>query len=131
MINRHNLCLTRLREAAKEAESLRQQNTSLRSINRDLNKQVSPLNIFASSDYNTTPFDLVNTLGGLCLDGGRVGEQEDSNTESAVYVDRVSLPKSISVRSSGYLKTMSQAGTKIHRGKLGDQLGPEMSLNSV
>ncbi|XP_022726550.1 zinc finger CCCH domain-containing protein 15 isoform X1 [Durio zibethinus] len=128
MINRHNLCLTRLREAAKEAEALRQENTSLRSVNRDLNKQLSALiqasvqNHFASSDYNTTPFDLVNALRGLCLSGGGVGEEEVSDEsptsvmEGAVDVERVMLPKSISVRSNGYLKMMNQAGAS-HRGK--------------
>ncbi|MBA0766061.1 hypothetical protein Gotri_015142 [Gossypium trilobum] len=70
MINRHSLCLSRFREAAKEAESLRQENTSLRSVNSDLNKQLNALfqasvqDHFASSDYNTTPFDLVNASNG-------------------------------------------------------------------
>ncbi|WRX15199.1 zinc finger protein [Theobroma cacao] len=128
MINRHNLCLTRLRDAAKEAEALRHENTALRSVNRDLNKQLSALiqasvqNHFASSDYNTTPFELVNALRGLCLSDGGVGEEEvcdespTSVMEGAVDVERVMLPKSISVRSNGYLKMMSQAGAS-HRGK--------------
>ncbi|XVF02206.1 hypothetical protein REPUB_Repub04eG0156000 [Reevesia pubescens] len=132
MINRHNLCLTGLREAAKEAEALRQENTSLRSVNRDLNKQLSALiqvsvqNHFASSDYNTTPFELVNALQGLCLGGGGgggIGEEEVSDEsptsvmEGAGDADRIMLPKSISVRSDGYLKMMSQAGTASHRAK--------------
>ncbi|TYG41389.1 hypothetical protein ES288_D12G171800v1 [Gossypium darwinii] len=129
MINRHNLCLTRLREAAKEAEALRQENTSLRSANRDLNKQLSALiqasvqNHFSSSDYNTTQFELVNALRGLCLGsggGGEVDVSDESPTSvmegGAVDVERVMLPKSISVRSNGYLKMMNQAGAS-HRGK--------------
>ncbi|XVE84893.1 hypothetical protein DITRI_Ditri17bG0048200 [Diplodiscus trichospermus] len=130
MINRHNLCLTRLQEAAKEAEALRQENTALRSANRDLNKQLSALiqasvqNHFASSDYNTIPLELVNGLQGLCLGDGSVGEEEvsvecpTSVMEDAVDVQRVMLPKSISVRSNGYLKMMStQAAGASHRGK--------------
>ncbi|KAK8636661.1 hypothetical protein V6N13_124403 [Hibiscus sabdariffa] len=127
MINRHNLCLTRLREAAKEAEALRQENSSLRSFNRDLNKQLSALiqasfqNHFSPSDYNTTPFELVNALRGLCLGSDGVGEADISDDptsvmEGAVDVERVMLPKSISVRSNGYLKMMNQAGAS-HRGK--------------
>ncbi|XP_039047234.1 zinc finger CCCH domain-containing protein 15-like isoform X2 [Hibiscus syriacus] len=128
MINRHNLCLTRLREAAKEAEALRQENSSLRSVNLDLNKQLSALiqasvqNHFSSSDYNSTPFELVNALRGLCLGSGGVGEADISDEsptsvmEGAVDVERVMLPKSISVRSNGYLKMMNQAGVS-HRGK--------------
>ncbi|XWS63519.1 hypothetical protein CRYUN_Cryun06bG0105500 [Craigia yunnanensis] len=128
MINLHNLCLTRLREAAKEAEALRQENTSLRSVNRDLNKKLSAMiqasvqNHFASSDYNTTSSELVNALRGLCLSGDGIGEEEVSDEsptsvmEGAVDVERVMLPKSISIRSNGYLKMMSQAGAS-HRGK--------------
>ncbi|KAE8668225.1 Zinc finger CCCH domain-containing protein 15 [Hibiscus syriacus] len=122
MINRHSLCLARFREAAKEAESLRQENTSLRSVNRDLNKQLSAMiqasvqNHFASSDYNTTPFELVNALGGLCLGGDGVGK-EVSDVEDEVDFERVMLPKSISVRSNGYLKMMSEVGAVSHRGK--------------
>ncbi|KAG8498406.1 hypothetical protein CXB51_007115 [Gossypium anomalum] len=122
IINRHSLCLSRFREAAKEAESLRQENTSLRSVNRDLNKQLNALiqasvqDHFASSDYNTTPFDLVNALEGLCFGGG-VGEEEVSDMEGEVDVERVKLPKSISIRSNGYQKMMSKAGAASHRGK--------------
>lgn len=128
MINRHNLCLTRLRQAAKEAETLRLENTSLRSVNRDLNKQLSAViqasvqNHFVSSDYNTTPFELVNALQGLCLSGDGVGEEEVSDEsptsvmEGGVDAERVMLPKSISVRSNGYLKMMNQAGAS-HRGR--------------
>ncbi|XVE92624.1 hypothetical protein REPUB_Repub01dG0114100 [Reevesia pubescens] len=128
-INRHNLCLTRLRQASKDAEALRQENTSLRSVNRDLNKKLSELiqasvqSHFASSDdYTSTPFELVNALHGLCLGGGGVGEEEVSDEsptsvmEGAVDVERVTLPKSISVRSNGYLKMMSESGAT-QRGK--------------
>ncbi|GLU04689.1 hypothetical protein SLE2022_218250 [Rubroshorea leprosula] len=121
MINRHTLCLTRLREAAKEAESLRQENAALRSVNRELNKQLSSIiqasvqSHFASSDYNTTPLEVVNAFHGLCI-GGFGGGEEDVSDESptsvmespAVDVERVLLPKSISVRSNGYLKMMTQ-----------------------
>ena len=64
----------------------------------------------------------MNALRGLCLSGDGIGEEEVSDEsptsvmEGAVDVERVMLPKSISVRSNGYLKMMSQAGAS-HRGK--------------
>ncbi|KAE8675853.1 Zinc finger C-x8-C-x5-C-x3-H type family protein, putative isoform 3 [Hibiscus syriacus] len=123
MINCHSLYLARFCEVAKEVESLRQENTSLRSVNRGLNKQLSALiqtsvqNHFASSDYNTTPFELVNSLGGLCLGGDGVGKEEISAVEDEVDFERVMLPKSISVRFNGYLNMMSEVGAASHRGK--------------
>ncbi|MBA0746574.1 hypothetical protein Gogos_009080, partial [Gossypium gossypioides] len=142
---RHNLCLTRLHEASKEVEALRQENTALRSVNRDLNKQLSTLiqasmqNHFATSDYNATPYELLNEFQGLCLggDGGGVGEEEVSDEcptsmmEGAGDVERVMLPKSISVRSNGYLKMMSSQNSQNAVVNIGDQLGLEMPLNSV
>ncbi|GKV47305.1 hypothetical protein SLEP1_g54217 [Rubroshorea leprosula] len=127
MINRHNLCLTRLREATKEANSLRHENAALQSLNRDLNKQLSSIiqasvqSHFASSDYNTTPFEVVDAFRGLCIGGVGGGEEEipvESPTSvieegSGVDVERVMLPKSISVRSNGYLK-MTNQGSASH-----------------
>ncbi|GMI90180.1 CALLOSE DEFECTIVE MICROSPORE1 [Hibiscus trionum] len=143
MINHHNLCLTRLHEAAEVTEALRQENTALRSANRDLNKQLIALiqaskwNHFASSDHhNATPFDLVNELQGFCLSGGgsaAAGEEEvsdESSTsmmEGAGDVERVMLPKSISVRSNAYLKMMSTQTSGVtvsHRGKTRDPTQP-------
>ncbi|XWS23410.1 hypothetical protein CRYUN_Cryun28dG0011800 [Craigia yunnanensis] len=128
MINCYNLCLTRLREATREAKALHQENTSLLSVNCNLNKQLNALiqasvqSRFASFDYNTMSFELINALQGIFLSGDGIGEEEVSDEsptsvmEGALDVERVLLPKSISVMSNGYLKMMSQAGTS-HRGK--------------
>ncbi|KAK8986700.1 hypothetical protein V6N11_010251 [Hibiscus sabdariffa] len=152
MINHHNLCLTRLHEAVEVTEALRQENTALRSANRNLNKQLSTLiqaskrDHFASSDHhNPTPFDLVNELQGLCLGaggggGGAVEEEvpDESSTsmmEGAGDVERVMLPKSISVRTNAYLKMMmsSQTAGVSHRGKTRDptRLGNASQLNGA
>ncbi|KAA8532635.1 hypothetical protein F0562_032549 [Nyssa sinensis] len=69
LIDRHNLCLSHLREAEKEAEALRQENVNLRMANVDLHERLQSL------------------------------------------VNRVSLPKSISVRSKGYLKALQAGGS--------------------
>ncbi|KAK3189371.1 hypothetical protein Dsin_028932 [Dipteronia sinensis] len=137
MVNRHSLCLTRLREAAKDAEILRQENASLRSVNLELNKHIGLLikssvtandhhhhhhqpaassNDFEniSSSAATTSFENMVNVGmrGLRIGGGGGGgdHREEVSVESPtsvmenVDVKRVSLPKSISVRSNGYLK---------------------------
>lgn len=141
MVNRHTLCLTRLREAAKEAEILRQENASLRSVNRELNKHINLLikssvnDVHRSNDFENnnnvsnnnavTSFEnMVNagmrrlSIGGSS-GGAGAGAGGDNREEVCVEsptsvmenvdVKRVSLPKSISVRSSGYLKTSPTA----------------------
>lgn len=121
MINRHTLCLTRLREAAREAETLRQENASLRSVNRELNKHISLLIRSSVNDHlscgnnndATTSLGLANAMRGLSIGGGGGGGEEacvesPTSVMENVEVKRISLPKSISVRSNGYLK-MGQA----------------------
>lgn len=123
LINRSALCLTRLREATREVESLRQENATLRSVNRELNSHLSFLiqasvqKHCLSSDYNnaTTPFEILNSFSNSCnVSGGGDEMFEDKSPTSVMEVrgvdtERISLPKSISVRSNGYLK-LSQAG---------------------
>ncbi|KDP35010.1 hypothetical protein JCGZ_09298 [Jatropha curcas] len=126
LINRIALCLTRLREAAREVESLRLENTALRSVNSELNNHLSLL-IQASvqehclpSDYNTTPLEVFNDFRNLRFTGGDEGEElrEDESPTSVMEVqpadtsERTTLPKSISVRSNGYLKTIQAGATK-------------------
>ncbi|CAN0871449.1 Zinc finger CCCH domain-containing protein 15 [Linum grandiflorum] len=119
MVNRHALCLTRLRQAAREVESLRQENAVLRSINHELNGNLNVLvrssafqNHFLSSRYDSSPpLELLNAFRDVCNLGGG-GEElcDDQSPTSVIEVqgagdtDRISLPKSISVRSNAYLK---------------------------
>lgn len=128
MVNRHSLCLTQLREATEEADALRQENIHLRSINHELSKHLSLLiqasvqKQYGSSDQ-APPFNFVEGFRGLSLaeKGASSSAWEDISDESptsvmeggrveGVEVERFSLPKSISVRSNGYLK-MAQTGT--------------------
>ncbi|KAE8716183.1 Zinc finger CCCH domain-containing protein 15 [Hibiscus syriacus] len=100
-------------------------NSSFRSVNRDLNKQLSALiqasvqNHFSSSDYDTSPFELANALQGLCLGGNTVGgdisdESPTSVMEGAGDVERVMLPKSISVSNK---PTKTQQKVYVQGGK--------------
>ncbi|KAL6193345.1 hypothetical protein ACLB2K_034429 [Fragaria x ananassa] len=128
MVNRHSLCLKRLHEAAEEADALRRENSHLRNVNVELNKQLNLLihasiqkEIEASSSsvasQPRSPFGIVNGIRGLSIDGkSSTHEEEDlsdysptsdvmDNEEAEnVNVERIALPKSISVRSSGYVK---------------------------
>ncbi|XP_038707724.1 zinc finger CCCH domain-containing protein 15-like isoform X1 [Tripterygium wilfordii] len=120
MINQYALCLTRLRKAAEIARILRQENASLRSINIELNNRLSLLlqssvqKHFLSSDYdqNPVPSELVNGFRSLYIGGDQNEEMSDASPTSVIRgmdVGRATLPKSVSVRSDGYLK-MNQAG---------------------
>ncbi|KAK9934672.1 hypothetical protein M0R45_021808 [Rubus argutus] len=121
LVNRHSLCLKRLHEAAEEADTLRLENSHLRNVNFELNKQLSLLihasiqkEIGSSSSAQRSPFGIVNGIRGLSIDEKSAEEEElsdqsptsvvESEDAENVDVERFSLPKSISVRSNGYVK---------------------------
>ncbi|KAI3817230.1 hypothetical protein L1987_11019 [Smallanthus sonchifolius] len=129
LIDRRNWCLTNLRVTAKEAEALRQENVNLQMANSELNKQLSHLQQHAASASasaislqncaNATSMfpsgnSIANSFGQM-----RIGEKVTTATDKRaargvenvdpfkkMEVERVKLPKSISVRSNGYLKTV-------------------------
>ncbi|KAL8137551.1 hypothetical protein V2J09_003552 [Rumex salicifolius] len=132
--NRHRSCLLQLQKIFNEAETLRQENTNLRVANCDLNNRLSRLvdvclqNRYASMmvattsagssalspEYATAPISsITEKFGGLrasregCESPTSVIESDRAERD----VDRVSLPKSISVRSTGFLKAGSNATT--------------------
>ncbi|XP_050226752.1 zinc finger CCCH domain-containing protein 14 isoform X2 [Mercurialis annua] len=87
LCDHYDLCLRRLQSLYKEIESLRQENDDLRLCNNDLVKLLS------ISSYAATQ-----------------NRRENIVEENQIGAERVILPKSISVRSSGYLK-MNRQGT--------------------
>ncbi|EOA35456.1 hypothetical protein CARUB_v10020665mg [Capsella rubella] len=127
MVNREALCYTRLHEASLEAEALRLENTELRSMNRHLKTELNSLirsSIQSRLDYDRVPLRMLSNLsiGGNDADEvenqnnqNRTVKRDDVSDESPTSVmenedmNRSSLPKSISVRSSGYSKA-SQGG---------------------
>ncbi|XP_057961325.1 zinc finger CCCH domain-containing protein 15 [Malania oleifera] len=131
LVDRHNLCLAHLHETAKEAEALRRENTNLRLANRDLNKRLSLLiqtslqKRFVPSDYSS--MSVVNGFRRLCIgdspsSSSRAWEEANDESPTSVIesdriermdVERVALPKSISVRSSGYLKAAQAGGSNV------------------
>ncbi|KMT08189.1 hypothetical protein BVRB_6g143120 [Beta vulgaris subsp. vulgaris] len=124
LLSRHAFCLTHLRKTFKEAETLRQENTNLRLANVELSKHVNFLiQITSQSQYQTQPFT-ENFGGDFEMEKDSEGwdegfsaknqsptseiekDEEENQKDDAA---RVTLPKSISVRSNGFLK-MSQTG---------------------
>ncbi|KAG2253319.1 hypothetical protein Bca52824_083455 [Brassica carinata] len=119
MVNREALCYTRLHEASLEAEVLRLENAELRSLNLHLKKELDQL-IRSSlrNRYDMAPPLRMLSIGGNnenqnpAGDRDRDGDVSDVSPTSVIGnedVNRSSLPKSISVRSSGYSKA-SQGG---------------------
>lgn len=121
LIDRRNWCLSNLRLSTKEAETLRQENVNLQRVNCELNKQLSQVQLQAANS-NTTPFgNSIVKCHGRMRNGEKgmtVSEQravvargvENVDPVKKTDVDRVKLPKSISVRSNGYLKSTVQGG---------------------
>lgn len=129
LMDRHNRVLSQLLETEKKTLALRQENINLKMANFNLNNRLS-LMLKASSDYGPS--------SGLGLDNGLqsmhvgVGHEEETSSDGHSWedvvadrhlsptsvmdsgradgVDRVLLPKSISVPSSGYLKKVHAAG---------------------
>ncbi|XP_074326082.1 zinc finger CCCH domain-containing protein 15 [Apium graveolens] len=132
-------CLSRLCETTKEAEALRQENINLQIANNELNKQynnllmlqssstlqnshVPPLHQYVSAAPTPATFSsnsLIDGFGRMRIGGTakkQVVRNEESNDSENLDVNRVSLPKSISVRSNGYLKTAQDVGSSSRGG---------------
>ncbi|KAI4386812.1 hypothetical protein MLD38_004712 [Melastoma candidum] len=121
LINHHALCLSHLHSVAEEVASLRQENSELHAINCRLYLLVqshrnNPSQPQGADDINygdaaatVAGFDLANRYRRLCIAENEV-EQDGNSNESPTSVmegsdvDRMALPKSISVRSTGFLK---------------------------
>ncbi|KAL8035097.1 hypothetical protein ABFX02_12G075000 [Erythranthe guttata] len=124
LMGRHQKVLFHLSEAAKQAQSLRQENVNLKMANFELKNR---LNLF----HNGRQFhgvDLGPSFDSV-EDGLRkmsMGVEEEGTSENEAVaksptsvmdsglggqgeLERVNLPKSISVRSSGYLKAIRAA----------------------
>ncbi|KAL3501784.1 hypothetical protein ACH5RR_036233 [Cinchona calisaya] len=145
LMDRQNTVLAYMKETAKQAQALRQENINLKMVNAELTNRLNLL-IKATSDYYAASFglsgldpgsDVDSLLNGLSLAGGGgvnevnawsdVAAEGDSPSPTSVMDSggvegsgdgmpgRVSLPKSISVRSSGYLKPVQAGGTSSGR----------------
>lgn len=117
LMERRNWCVSRLQEIMNEAEALRQENINLQLANIELNKQFNSFlmcqppyghNSHMSLAASSSP-SLLDDFQRMHISEKQAARDEKENKEN-LEVDRVTLPKSISVRSNGYLKTVQTGG---------------------
>lgn len=123
LYNNYTLCLATLQESIKELDALREENDNLRLANADLIHRLSLLsqatiqNCLLSSNHHSlssindcsTRFSIGNTTKAVpSISPTSVIEQTHLDKRNH---EKYSLPKSISVRSSGYAKTNQPNGT--------------------
>ncbi|VFQ78175.1 unnamed protein product [Cuscuta campestris] len=144
LVARQSAVLGNLREMAKQAQALRQENVNLKMANLDLNRRLALL-LKASPDYASVhggpPEFGVRRKSGPVGDQDSAGEGqpwEDLTAAAAALsssCDRrtrespigITLPKSISVRSRGYVKS-AQAAQKVHVKGGKKEEGPPLEL---
>ncbi|XAR51506.1 hypothetical protein NMG60_11006153 [Bertholletia excelsa] len=119
LYNRYTMCLAQIEESLKEVESLREENDNLQVANGDLVKHLHLLskaaikNFFLPSNLPTPSFiDNFNHVSNSST--ADVAEEVSSINWTNVIrrnVDGAALPKSISVRSSSFLKISGSNGS--------------------
>jgi len=101
LLNRYQLATSRLREVTREANALQEENEWLRLANEDLTRRLHSLLSFSDQSVGLTSGSSGTS------DRNNNGESVGSSSPISAVDEgegRVSLPKSISVRSPGYFK---------------------------
>lgn len=103
----YELCLNRLQSLMTELDSLRHENASLRHENADL---LELIHISTSSSSSVSPPAIHNRPHRQQISdfGSHGGVYKQCRSAKRSNPERNSLPKSISVRSQGYLKMKNQ-----------------------
>ncbi|XP_073016817.1 zinc finger CCCH domain-containing protein 14-like isoform X2 [Primulina eburnea] len=125
LYNRYILCIGQLQDSIEDVDVLRRENDSLRVCNADLGRR---LFLLTSRDRLLSEFNCLNisspvsTLPAASIASSRPHIEHNRNEQRST--ERVSLPKSIAVRSSGYLK-MNRPGQETSRLKSVGHSSPE------
>ncbi|KAH6755980.1 Zinc finger C-x8-C-x5-C-x3-H type family protein [Perilla frutescens var. hirtella] len=123
LYNRYTLCLSRLRDSMEEIDALRRENESLRLSNADLSHRVallfsrerllSELNrLSVASPPAAAPVPVPVPVPVHVATPQPLAER---NCFERRNPEKIALPKSISVRSKGYLKTMNRSAGRDFR----------------
>lgn len=118
LYNRYTLCLSRLRDSMEEVDALRRENESLHVSNADLSRRVSLLfsrerllsefnRLSVASPPAAAPVSIPVPVPIQVSDPKPLTERNRFDRRNP---ERTALPKSISVRSKGYLKMMNRSG---------------------
>ncbi|KZV42243.1 zinc finger CCCH domain-containing protein 14 [Dorcoceras hygrometricum] len=125
LYNRYTLCLAQLHDSIAEAEALRLENDALRLSNSDLANRVA---VLFSCDRFLCDFNRLNIASPSAAPrASQMASPQalsEHNRVKKKNTERVALPKSISVRSSGYLK-INRPSTETTRQKAASQSNPE------
>lgn len=142
MLGRYELCLSHLEEAAEEAEALRLENSNLRMANAELARRLTIISPYGqcrstvglSEVYPGLPLNLLNDFQLLDLNSSPttaewspIHDCKNDNilTKRAQVQDhRTTLPKSISIRSKGYMKLAASSRNGRNRFSDPAMLGP-------
>ncbi|KAL2526803.1 Zinc finger CCCH domain-containing protein 14 [Abeliophyllum distichum] len=124
LYNRHTVCLARLHECINEVDSLRCENNSLRLSNADLTRR---LTLLVNQNCLLSDFNRLNIVPSPTVSlptyTTHVTSSQSLKEENGIRrtPERITVPKSISVRSSGYVKT--QPGQDVTRQQVAGQPG--------
>ena len=128
LYNRYTLCLAQLHDAIEEADALRRDNDSLRLSNADLTHRIA---LLFSRGRLLSDFNRLNVASPSAAAAHLSLTQPlaELNRVERRSIERVTLPKSISVRTSGFLK-MTRPGRDTTGDKVVSQPTPELVSRS-
>ncbi|XP_075499633.1 zinc finger CCCH domain-containing protein 14-like [Primulina tabacum] len=125
LYNRYTLCVAQIHDSVAEADALRLENDALRLSNADLTNRVI---VLFSCDRFLCEFNRLNIASPSASPrASHIASPQARSERNRVErknTERVALPKSISVRSSGFLK-INRPSTETTRQKAATQSIPE------
>lgn len=134
LYNRYTLCLSRLRDSIEEVDALRRENDSLRVSNADLSRRVAMLfsrkrllSEFSHLSVSSPPAAAAAPVPLPIPVPVHVPAPQplaECNRFERRTPEKTVLPKSISVRSKGYLKLVNRSGRETNIQKTVSQPSP-------